>query len=341
MIAASSENANTSPSKGQWSKHKAHEWYNKLPWLTGANFIPSTAINQLEFWQAETYDRATINRELGFAERAGMNVMRVFLHYLLWEQDAEGLSHRIEDYLSISDRHHIKTMFVLFDDSWNAEVYSGIQPKVKQGVHNSGWLQCPGKALHDDPSKWGILEHYTKGIINRFRTDERILLWDVYNEPGNSGYGDSTLPLLKEIVGWARTADPQQPVSIGLWDDNVVLNDFFSSNSDVITFHSYHDADTFRREIELLENFDRPMICTEFMARTKNSTFSTHLPILKEKNAGGISWGLVSGKTNTIYPYLSPEGTPVPELWFHDIFHDDGTAFDPREILLFRQLRGA
>lgn len=40
-------------------------------WYFGANFIPSTAINQLEMWQKETFDPTTIDRELGFARKIG------------------------------------------------------------------------------------------------------------------------------------------------------------------------------------------------------------------------------------------------------------------------------
>ena len=326
--------------KDQWTRERANDWHKSQPWLIGANFIPSTAMNQLECWQADTFDIDSIERELGFAQKIGMNIMRVFLHHLLWDHDSQGLIERIQTYLTIADRHNIKTMFVLFDDCWNPEATAGKQPEVKPGVHNSGWLQCPGKLIHGDPAKWGILESYTKGIISAFRTDERILLWDVYNEPGNSAYGRSSLPLLEKVMQWSRAAMPEQPISVGLWHDDVVMNDFFLYHSDVITFHSYNDQAIFHKEIETLLSYGRPIICTEYMARKSNSLFTTHLPMLKEKNVGAINWGLVSGKTNTIYPYLSTGGTSEPDLWFHDIFRKDGTAFDPKEAQLIRRLAG-
>lgn len=325
-------------SDGQWPKEKANEWYARQAWILGANFIPSTAVNQLEHWQANTFDPQTIDRELGYAQSIGMNTMRVFLHYLLWQQDAAGLQERMQQYLSISEGRSIKTIFVLFDDSWNPAGECGDQPLPKPGVHNSGWLQCPGKALHYDQEKWNILESYTKGIIGAFRTDPQILFWDIYNEPGNSDYGTSSLPLLQQVTRWAREAKPEQPISIGLWNDNESLNDFFLKHSDITTFHSYNDADIFRKEIQALQAYGRPIICTEYMARTNKSIFKTHLPILKEENAGAINWGLVSGKTNTIYPYLSAGGGPEPTLWFHDIFHADGTPFDTEEIHLIKGL---
>ncbi len=46
---------NNHAEKGKrWSVEKANEWYAKQPWLVGCNFIPSTAVNQLEMWQEET-----------------------------------------------------------------------------------------------------------------------------------------------------------------------------------------------------------------------------------------------------------------------------------------------
>src|SRR5687767_15690378 len=92
-----------------WTKEKSNEWYKKWGWLRGSDFIPSTAINQLEMWQAETFDTATINRELAWAESIGMNSMRVYLHHLAWELDPEGFKNRVAQYLDIAGRHHVST----------------------------------------------------------------------------------------------------------------------------------------------------------------------------------------------------------------------------------------
>jgi hypothetical protein len=117
-----------------WSKEKANEWYALQPFLTGADFLPSTAINQLEMWQADTFDTTTINRELGWAESLGFNTLRVFLHNLVWQQDAKAFKKRINIFLEIADRHHIKPLFVFFDDCWNPEPVIGKQPDGKKFV---------------------------------------------------------------------------------------------------------------------------------------------------------------------------------------------------------------
>src|SRR5512145_2410196 len=112
----------------RWTVEKAQQWSTENGWLRGSNFNPSTAINQLETWQAETFDTATINRELGWAEGIGMNCMRVYLHHVVWEVDKEGFKNRINKYLSIADKHGIKTIFVFFDDCWNSTYKAGKQP---------------------------------------------------------------------------------------------------------------------------------------------------------------------------------------------------------------------
>ncbi|HYT95355.1 MAG TPA: cellulase family glycosylhydrolase [Gemmataceae bacterium] len=324
--------------EGLWSKEKANAWYAKQPWLVGCNFIPSTAINQLEMWQADTFDPKTIDRELGWAAGMGLNTMRVFLHDLAWEADPNGFKKRVGEYLTISHRHGIRTLLVLFDDCWNQHPKIGKQPAPRPGVHNSGWVQSPGTASVTNPKTWPRLERYVKDIVTTFGNDERVLFWDLYNEPGNNGLNEKSLPLVEAVFRWARAAKPSQPLSVGVWYGNKKLNDYQLAESDVITFHNYNKADNLRREIARLKKLGRPVICTEYMARTQGSRFETHLSIFKEEKVACYNWGFVSGKTNTIFPWGSKEGTPEPKLWFHDILRADGTPFDAAEVALIKKL---
>lgn len=323
-----------------WSIEKANNWYNEHKWISGADFIPSTAINQLEMWQADTFDTATINRELGWAESIGFNTMRVFLHSIAWQQDPQGFKKRINNYLSISDRHHIQTMFVFFDDCWNKLPKAGLQPAPKIGIHNSGWMQDPGDPMSSDSTRFPELEKYVKDVLTTFAHDKRILLWDLYNEPGNSNKKETSIPLLLKVFSWAREVNPEQPISAGLWDWGFEkLNTIQYLNSDVITYHDYEEAPMHERVIQLLKAGGRPLICTEYMARPRNSRFSTILPLLKKQNVGAINWGFVSGKTNTIYAWdtpMSDGGEPIE--WFHDIFTKEGVPYRMEEILLIKKM---
>ncbi len=321
-------------SQSRWSVKKATEWSLQNSWRVGANFISSTSVNQIEFWQAETFDTITIDRELSWAEELGFNTMRVFLHHSVWEQNAEGFKQRINTYLDIADSHGMATMFVFFDDCWNEYYQIGLQPAPKPGIHNSQWVQDPGSIWDGSEEEEFLLENYVKDILSHFAEDKRILLWDLYNEPGNSGHGESSLYLLRKVFEWAKTIDPSQPITSGIWNPKwVKINKFQLSHSDIISYHNYENIREHSKVIQHLKKYNKPMICTEYLARTLNSTFIAILPLLKENNIGAIHWGLVSGKTQTYLAWQNdtPEGQQ-PTVWFHDIFYPDGTPYDVREI---------
>ena len=342
----------------RWPAKQANDWYAAQPFLVGSNFIPSTAINQLEMWQADTFDLPTIDRELGWAENLGMNSMRVFLHNLLWQQDSDGFLRRMEQFLQVADKHHIRIVFVIFDSVWDPHPKLGKQRDPKPHVHNSGWMQAPGAEILQDESRWNReLKPYVVGVIGHFRDDRRVLMWDLMNEPDNENgsYKAQELPnkaelalrLLKEEWNWARSVQPSQPLTSGVWKDDWSSDDKLSEmasfqlqNSDVITFHSYEPPDVMKQRIDSLRRFGRPIICTEYMARPRGSTFASILLLLKKEKVGAYNWGFVNGKTQTIYPWDSWDKTYTadPPVWFHDIFRKDGTPYDPEEVKLIRQL---
>jgi hypothetical protein len=327
------------PAQPRWSSVQANRWYEDQPWLVGCNFIASTAVNQLEMWQQDTFDPTTIDRELGFAESIGMNTVRVFLHNIPWEQDAAGFKRRIDNYLAIAGKHHIKTIFVLFDSCWNDNPRPGKQPAPRPGVHNSGWVRAPGTTRLFDARTWGGLEGYTRDIVKTYGSDSRVLMWDLFNEPSNSGYLDAVVPLLKSVFAWAREANPTQPLTAGLWNDHPMSNEVMLANSDVVTFHDYETADKLEAHIKALQATHRPLICTEYMARTRNSLFETCLPVFKRYQVGALNWGLVKGKTNTIFAWDTPmPDRDEPPVWFHDIFRPDGTPFSQKEVDFIRSI---
>lgn len=326
--------------QNRWSIERANNWYKEHDWLVGANFIPSTAINQLEMWQANTFDPKTIDKELGWASQIGFNTMRVYLHSLAYQADSVGFKKRIHHYLSIADKHHIKTIFVFFDDVWGKTPKIGKQPVPKPGVHNSGWMQDPGDPASKDTLKFPQLERYVKDILTTFKDDKRIILWDLYNEPSNTAKGNTSLPLLKNVFAWARTINPSQPLTVGLWHWRFEeLNAFQALHSDIISYHNYNDEKHHKQVIETLKTHGRPLICTEYMARTRHSKFTNILPLLKKEKVAAINWGLVAGKTNTIFEWDKPiKNGKEPNVWFHDIFRPNGTPYNKEEIALIKKL---
>ncbi|MBT1702549.1 cellulase family glycosylhydrolase [Chryseosolibacter indicus] len=334
----------------QWSELKANQWYEEKGWLLGCNYAPSTAVNQLEMWESETFDPITIERELGWAANLGFNSIRVFLHDLLWKHDSQGLLNRMETFLRIADSHGIGVMFVLFDSVWNPFPEPG-KREYKMGVHNSGWLQSPGLEVLKNPKRHNELEDYVKGVLTHFANDKRIHVWDLYNEPCNrniASYGahepedkaDLALVLLRKVFTWAREVNPSQPLTsgvwVGEWTENEIkeLDQFMLESSDVITFHNYDSPEEMERRIIKLQRFNRPVLCTEYMARGFNNTFESIIPIFEKHKVSGYNWGLVAGKTQTSYPWDSwtVSYAGEPSLWFHDIFRADGTPYKEEEI---------
>ncbi|RRU25616.1 cellulase family glycosylhydrolase [Stenotrophomonas sp. 278] len=346
----------------RWTPAEADAWYAKQEWLVGANYTTSNAINQLEMFQAETFDPAAIDRELGWAKQQfGMNTMRVYLHDLLWQQDPQGLLKRVDTFLSIAEKHGIKPMLVLFDSCWDPDPVLGAQRRPIPGVHNSGWVQSPSRHMLVDRANDAHFQAYVEGVIGHFANDKRVLAWDLWNEPDNPGggnYMDKQLKgeqeriaeLLPKIFDWARAKKPAQPLTSGVW-----IGDDWSpgaasltsiqrtqlEQSDVITFHNYEQPEAFVSRIAQLRKYGRPLICTEWLARGNGSNVDTILPIARRENIGMINWGFVDGAIQTRFPWDSwqrPYTMEPPTVWFHDLLHTDGTPYRAREAELFRNL---
>ena len=288
-------------------------------------------------WQADTFDPRTIDEELEWAAKAGYNSVRVFLQYLVWQHDPDGLKKRIEQFLSIATNHSISTMLILFCDCSFAgkEPYLGEQDDPVPGVHNSGWVPCPGLERVADKSVWPRLEQYVKDIVGSFATDDRVLIWDLYNEPGNSNMGEKSLPLAESTFTWAREMNPIQPLTTGPWRDfTCSMSERPMALSDIISFHGYGNAEETSGRIELLRACGRPILCTEWLCRQSGNTFEEILPIFACHEIGWYHWGLVAGRTQTYMPWGSKPGDPIPTVWQHDTFHDNGTPYDANEMTL-------
>ncbi len=345
----------------RWTEQAANVWYSKEPWLVGSNYIPATAINELEMWQEDTFDPKRIDLELGWAQSLGMNTMRVFLHDLLWEQDAPGFKKRIDTFLTIANKHHIRPLFVLFDSCWDPDPRLGKQHAPVPGVHNSGWVQSPGAKALEDENERPRLEEYVKGVVGAFAKDKRVLGWDVWNEPDNyngSSYGKRepkdkvalVEALLPQVFQWARAAGATQPLTSGVWQGDWSSPEKLSKmakiqldNSDVTSFHNYDGPAEFEKRIEWLKQYNRPILCTEYMARGNGSTFQGTLPIAKEHKVAAYNWGLVAGKTQTYLPWDSwahPYTDREPAVWFHEVFRTDGTPYKLEEVEFIREMTG-
>jgi hypothetical protein len=260
--------------------------------------------------------------------------------------------------LRIASRYNIKPLFVLFDSCWDPFPHPGKQHEPAPFLHNSGWVQSPGADALKDTTQYPRLKKYVVDIVSSFSRDKRVLGWDVWNEPdntNNSSYGrfepynkqELVHNLLKKVFVWTRSAKPSQPITSGVWAGNWASDDSLRpiektmiEQSDIISFHNYDNGSEFEKRVKWLQRYDRPIICTEYMSRGNGSTFEGSMPVAKQYKVGAINWGLVSGKSQTIFPWDSwqKKYTAEPELWFHDIFKEDGTPYKKSETDFIREL---
>lgn len=349
LLAVVALGANAAQLAQRWSAEKANQWYAKQPFFAGCNYINRDSINQIEMWSAETFNPQQIDEEFGWAHDLGFNIMRVFLHDLVWEQDPEGFYSRVDKFLEIAKKHDIKILFVFFDSCWNPIAKLGKQPEPRKFVHNSGWLQSPARIRLFDKTQWGILEKYVKDTIRRYANDDRVIAWDLFNEPAQlqgRKFGDESdkiepvKELLKKSFEWAREVNPSQPLTVGVYVDMprftkgwlADAQQFMLESSDIISFHCYNSKKA-QECVKNLERYGRPIFCTEYMARPY-STFNPDLGLYKKYKVAAINWGFVAGKSNTIYPWNSWEKNYTKETlppWFHDVLNPDGTPYRAEE----------
>ena len=334
-----------------WTAEQAREWYAAQPWPCGFNYVPANAISYTEMFMDYAFNTEIITKELALAKDVGFNCVRFVLPFIVWEKEPETFKTRLDTLLTICHKYSLKAMPCLFDDCCfgdQANPLFGKQPDVIPGWYGNGWTPSPGHDIVRDSTQLPRLESYVKDIISSYKDDPRVWVWDLYNEPTNgvgigrynSRLGDASLPLLESVFRWARKVNPSQPLTVGKWDwDNKCkLDEITLSYSDIITFHSYSKAEELGAQIKSLTEYNRPIICTEWMNRCIGSTVYDCLPVLNEKNVGAMHWGLVNGKTQTHLSWGSLPGQPVGDVWQHDLFIGNHSPYDAGEIALFKQL---
>lgn len=336
----------------RWPIDRVTEWYARQPWIVGFNYLPRTAVNWTELWQAESFDLATIEQELEWAERIGFNAIRTNLQYLVWHHDAAGLHARLDRFLGAAAQRGMRTMLCLFDDCAfsGREPYLGPQDAPVPGIHNSGAAASPGRAVVRDRSRWPDLERYVHDVVSHFGDDDRLLAWDLYNEPGNDAVftrkaapdpqgslAPHSMALAEASFGWARAAAPIQPLTTGVWSLDWRAHEApLIELSDFVSFHNYLSLEPLAHQVEELRAVGRPLVCTEWLARGLGSVPETHLPWFARERIGCFHWGLVNGRTQTHLPWPGFEALATDGRWHHDLMRSDGAPYAAKEIDLFR-----
>lgn len=328
------------------SMEDTQAWHRARPWQMGYNFVPTYAVNDVEFWMNDTFDIDTIRKELRVGAGIGFTSVRVFLPYIVWQHEGEVFERHFDEFLQAAADVAMSVVPVLFDDcafdvsadTGAADPVWGRQPDVCADRRNLGrWVPSPGFAVQDDPDALEACGAYVKALVGGHRDDDRILLWDLYNEPGNTGRFNQCLPLLTRAFAWARECDPSQPLTVGPWLDIPELDEVARvclEQSDIISFHSYLTVDGIRAQLDRYAQDGRPVIVTEWFNRISSSLPETVLPLLYERNVWCWQWGLIGGRGHDNYSSLDkPDGTM---LWQHDLLDSEGHIYDEAQLRLIR-----
>ena len=349
----------------RWSKEKIWEWYNSRPWLRGCNYMSADCANRIDQWQELGFEDRfkTTEEELKLMQNTGFNTVRLIIEYVVWKEEHDGFMERFDRYLSLCAKYGISCMIVLANDCmppkterWKMPYvgkqeydwgYHGGKMHSQHGSHNG---PAPHFYLDDEESR----EDYFKmveEIVTKYKDDERICIWDLYNEPGNSQRQDITLPNLKRMFDTVRGIDPSQPLTVGVFkirgDESVPLNSleqYAIDNSDIISYHFYRDYNEHVKIIKRLKKEGRPILNTEWLGRCLGNDVFTLFPLFYLEKIGCYNWRFVAGKYQTYEPWESTwikyecgEDTDVDfTKWFHDLYRPNHRAYDPKEIKLIK-----
>lgn len=349
----------------QWSRERAWKWYNDRAWLRGCNYMSSDCVNRIDQWQEYGFEEhlKTADEELELAAKTGFNTIRIILEYYVWEQQHDGFMERLERFLAMAWHHGISCMIVLGNDCMQPKEMTkpsyfgeqsfdiGYHGGRKQSQHEI--FGGMGYHLLDEPEL--ALRHYewVREIISTYKNDERVVMWDLYNEPGNAKRDVVTLPHLKKYYEIAREIDPIQPLTSCTWrispdreKEIPAIERYALENSDIISYHNYHTyEDNIRIIKRLKDDYERPIVNTEWLARCLHNTVQELFPLFYLEKVGCYNWGFVAGKYQTYEPWNSTwqryDADPSIDVdftkWFHDLYRPSHRPYDPKEIEIIKR----
>ena len=327
---------------GRWDEIRIWKWYEDIGTVKGVNYIPRTAVNSVEMWMEDTFDPDTIDEELRWARDVGYASIRVQLQFAVWQADPDGFRDRVGQLLEIAAKHGLRVVPVLFDDLNRAgePPRVGPQPEPIDGEHNSRWVPSPGAEAVKDRGQWPALEKYVKDVMGQFKRDKRVLYWDLYNTAGNGGLGEESLPLMDQTFNLARSIETAQPLAVPAWREfGSAMAARKLDRSDLITFQSFDNAESIEARIQLLQRYQRPIICSDWLMRQAGNDFEKVLPVFAAYRVGWFNQGLVSGKTHRPIQEARYRTEKDPDVWQQDVLNEDGTPYDAKEVELIQGFR--
>ena len=346
--------------KERWSSKQAQEWYSKQGWLRGCNFIGSDCTNRLDMWQSYKSEEKllTAEKELALCEKIGFNTVRLWANFDVYYKEADAFMDILEKYITLCDKYHQKVMMVLAyeEDLPRGDVF--IAKEMGEQAYALGEHQGRIPLSKEEEAK--TPKHYmeydelkdlfikmVKDIVSKYCNDERILCWNIYNEPGIA-INERSIPILNTLFEVVRSYDPIQPLCADVWRglDNGKIKSkeeqLAFDLSDIISFHSYLPYEHFVEELSYWNKCERPVFLTEWLHRINHNNIFEIYPLLFLNNIANYCWGFVVGKTQTNepWPYMwyEYEQGIITDFdftkWQHDLFRPNLRPYDPKEIKL-------
>lgn len=349
---------------GQWAKEQAWKWYNARPWIRGCNFMSSDCANRIDQWQEFGFEERfeTTKREIELAASIGYNSFRLILEFEVWDKEHDGFMKRLDRYLSYMYDHGITAMLVLSNDCtvpkslWKPAVMG---PQSYDIGYHGGRKASPHRSYEGYDERWHILDdpdiakryyEFVREIITTYAHDERVIIWNIMNEPSNER-GEKSLVHMEKFFEIAWTISPDQPLCADIWSGmrgaraSTVIEQRALELSDVISFHQYGSFDTMVSEIEQIKTLGRPALNTEWLHRIFGNNVDNMYPLFYLEKIGSYNWGFVAGKYQTYEPW---EGIWMDieagrgknydlTKWQHDLFRPSMRPYDPKEIEIIKK----
>lgn len=349
--------------KTQWTPQQANEWYQKLGWLRGCNFIGSDCANRLDMFQKYKSEEklATAERELALCQKIGFNTVRLWANFDVYYAEPDSYMEIFDRYIDLCDKYGQKVMVVLAheEDLPRGDVF--IPKKMGEQPYALGYHFGRDPLSEEEQAKEErhyleypeLREKYlemVRSTVRKYAHDERVFCWNVMNEPGIT-LGDRALELLPILFDTVRAEDPEQPLCADIWRGfengkaESAAEQLALELSDVISFHCYSPYWKVVVRIKELQKLGRPLFMTEWLNRVNHSTVEEIYPLLYLENIANYCWGFVVGKTQTNEPwdvmweqYERGERRDYDfTKWQHDLFRTNGRPYDPNEIKLIRR----
>lgn len=351
----------------KWSKEKAWNWYNAQPWIRGCNYMSADCANRIDQWQEYGFEKRfdTTKRELALMADMGYNSIRIIPEFVVWEKEHDGFMCRFERYIQLAAENGMSCMVVLGNDCCppKEEALKRLrlgEQHVDWGYHGGrkvsqhGRFEGHGYSVLDDLEFAERYYEFVTEIVKKYKNDSRIIIWDVFNEPGNSGRGMLSLPHFKKFFEIIREINPIQPLTAAIWscdegdfDNMPEIERFCLENSDIISYHNYKSYEKNIVEIKRLKKLERPIINTEWLNRCAGNSVELMFPLFYLENIGCYNWGFVAGKYQTYEPWngVWDEYKENPAAysdfdftkWLHDLYRPGHRPYNPREIELIKK----